>query len=158
MTEVMDRLAGRIDRSGGPAACHLWTGKKNRLGYGKARISGRDVYVHRWLLGQKRGTPLLWGDGAWELACHSCNNPSCCNVRHLYVGSYMDNTDDAVRAGTRCPPPLAALNQRKTHCPAGHAYDVANTYVSPEGKRTCRRCRANRRAASKRGAASCASS
>lgn len=28
----------------------------------------------------------------------------------------------------------------KTHCPEGHPYDEANTYVSPNGGRNCRAC------------------
>jgi hypothetical protein len=31
-------------------------------------------------------------------------------------------------------------DQRKTHCPAGHPYDDANTYVNPKGWRCCRLC------------------
>jgi hypothetical protein len=31
--------------------------------------------------------------------------------------------------------------QAKTHCPAGHEYDEANTYISAQGWRRCRRCR-----------------
>jgi len=29
----------------------------------------------------------------------------------------------------------------KSHCPAGHPYDEANTYVNPRGGRSCRICR-----------------
>ena len=29
---------------------------------------------------------------------------------------------------------------RKSHCPAGHPYDEANTYVNPRGGRSCRTC------------------
>lgn len=28
----------------------------------------------------------------------------------------------------------------RTHCPQGHAYDTANTYIAPNGSRNCRRC------------------
>lgn len=31
-------------------------------------------------------------------------------------------------------------DQGKTHCPAGHPYDDANTYVNPKGWRCCRIC------------------
>lgn len=31
-----------------------------------------------------------------------------------------------------------------THCPKGHAYDEANTYLSKKGKRICRACNAER--------------
>ena len=38
-------------------------------------------------------------------------------------------------------------NQLKTHCPAGHPYDVANTYVTKAGHRLCRACHRKREAA-----------
>lgn len=30
--------------------------------------------------------------------------------------------------------------QHKTHCPQGHPYDEANTYVRPDGAYSCRAC------------------
>lgn len=33
------------------------------------------------------------------------------------------------------------LNAVKTHCPEGHAYDEANTYIDPNSHRHCRRCK-----------------
>lgn len=36
---------------------------------------------------------------------------------------------------------MGIANAAKTHCPAGHVYDEANTYVAPDGRRYCRSCR-----------------
>jgi recombination endonuclease VII len=36
---------------------------------------------------------------------------------------------------------VTAKDSAKTHCPKGHPYDEANTWVSPKGWRRCRRCR-----------------
>lgn len=35
---------------------------------------------------------------------------------------------------------MSAANAAKTHCPAGHAYDAENTYMTATG-RACRECR-----------------
>lgn len=35
-------------------------------------------------------------------------------------------------------------NERKTHCPKGHPYDEANTYVTKQGHRLCRACHRER--------------
>jgi hypothetical protein len=41
-----------------------------------------------------------------------------------------------------------AISQaRKTHCPQGHAYNEANTYHDSHGKRQCRHCKRDRKAA-----------
>lgn len=47
---------------------------------------------------------------------------------------------------------LAAENAAKTHCPQGHPYDEANTYVTPEGWRVCRECLRNRDAKKRKAA------
>jgi hypothetical protein len=40
-------------------------------------------------------------------------------------------------------------NSEKTHCPRGHLYDEANTYVTKAGVRHCRTCHREREAARK---------
>lgn len=97
--------------------------------------------AHRWLLGHLRGAPLQPG----EVACHYCDNPPCCNARHLYVGTQADNIRDAMVRGRHVPPPRAM--EAKTTCPAGHPYDEANTWIRRTGSRQCRACDRARKAA-----------
>lgn len=35
------------------------------------------------------------------LVLHSCDNPPCCNERHLFLGTYKDNEQDKIRKGRR---------------------------------------------------------
>jgi hypothetical protein len=81
---------------------------------------------------------------AWEMAhgpvpkglsvCHTCDNPGCVNVEHLFVGSNKENQRDKVTKGRH-------HEQAKTHCPQGHEYSEDNTYINPAGWRICRTCR-----------------
>lgn len=61
---------------------------------------------------------------------HLCRFPLCVNPLHLEVVTQREN----VRRGYRYQLDI-------THCPAGHAYDEANTYIRKGGKRACRTCK-----------------
>ena len=95
--------------------------------YGKAG----GTTAHRWTW------MLLHGeipDGL--LVCHTCDNPPCCNPGHLFLGTAKDNVRDAMNKGRR----PRVTDERM--CPRGHAYDEANTYWTPAGRRQCKKCRA----------------
>jgi hypothetical protein len=129
------RFLSYVDASGGPDACHHWTGTMVN-GYGQFSAKGKDLGAHRWILGHLRGEPL----GPDEQALHHCDNPPCVNERHLYVGDHAQNMRDRTERD-RAKNVLAESMAAKTHCPQGHAYDNANTYHPPNGGRDCRACR-----------------
>lgn len=101
--------------------CWLWQGTI-RSGHGQFKAEGRTVQAARWSWERAHG-PLP--RGVW--LAHDCDSTSCVNPAHLRP------VDPGAIAG--------AHERAKTHCPAGHPYDDANTYVTPTGKRMCRACR-----------------
>lgn len=131
-----ERFMAHVDTSGGPDTCHPWTGNRNRKGYGLFfdREARKAKLAHRWLLGHLRGVPLSLD----EQANHHCDNPSCCNPAHLYVGTQIQNIRDREERGRGNS---GAASAGKTRCVNGHLYDGANTYISPQGWRQCRACR-----------------
>src|ERR1700677_2197549 len=71
--------------------CWLWTGSKDKKGYGRFRLGNKLWNAHRvsWL--------LHMGDIPKKLVLHNCpfgDNPSCVNPNHLFVGSHGDNAKD----------------------------------------------------------------
>jgi hypothetical protein len=122
------------------SGCWLWEGAQTRGGYGCIRIhigrrKGIMKKVHRLAYEEAYG-PIP--DGLWVL--HHCDVPACCNPAHLYVGTRADNTRDLIaRKGPLRGQPF--LNTLKTHCPKGHSYTDANTYVWG-GMRHCLKCNA----------------
>jgi hypothetical protein len=120
--------------------CWPWTGNPTSGGYGQftVKINGtfKMVAAHRWVLEKLLGRKLILIPRGVEDACHSCNNPICCNPLHLYVDSRSGNIKYAVATGRHA-------QSAKTHCPKNHLYDEANTYVKPDGERCCRACRAD---------------
>lgn len=82
--------------------CWQWTGYTNK-GYGRLDIAGVEgVYAHRAAyISANPSCGLSLKDDSDKDRCvlHSCDNPSCCNPRHMFIGSHDDNMDDKVSKG-----------------------------------------------------------
>lgn len=89
----IERLWSYIDRSGGPDACWPWTGSRDRRGYGKVFWDGHLATVTRVVWTVTHGAPPE------HHACHTCDNPPCCNPAHLFDGTRTENMQDAARKG-----------------------------------------------------------
>jgi hypothetical protein len=118
-----------LDQSGGPDACWPFTGGCSSNGYGNSWANGKSALAHRVAWERERG-PIPSGLDV----LHRCDNPPCCNVRHLFLGTDSDNIRDSVAKERH-------HNARKTHCLRGHPFEGNNLYVNPGGRRLCRYCR-----------------
>lgn len=74
--------------------CLVWTGRTYRRGYGRVRIDGHERAVHRvaWMMVHGAIPEGL-------LVCHRCDNPPCCRVDHLFLGTMLDNARDSKAKG-----------------------------------------------------------
>lgn len=97
LDEQIERFRKRIDIRG-KNECWPWTGGKSSKevgqNYGKVWFMGRKHRAHR-LAYELFNRSLL----PTELVCHSCDNPPCCNPKHLFVGNHYDNTHDCISKG-----------------------------------------------------------
>lgn len=92
---IRHRLEACVDRSGGPDACHLWTARTNRAGYGLVPHGQKgQAMAHRVAYVAVNG-PIPAG----ALVCHRCDVPACCNPAHLFLGSILDNNRDKYAKG-----------------------------------------------------------
>lgn len=93
---LRDRLYDAIDRSGGPDSCWIWTRGKSS-GYGVVGTENSpkgSTLVHRLIAAEVYG-PLSEDD----VVMHSCDNPPCCNPKHLIVATQAANIEDCERKG-----------------------------------------------------------
>ena len=74
--------------------CWLWTGGRDRQGYGKFYWDGRTVRAHR-------ASFLLTYGTSPEVVCHRCTNPSCVRPEHLYAGDTETNLIDIMQERIR---------------------------------------------------------
>lgn len=78
-----------VDKS---SACWNWTGSTHKFGYGEFRRNSILIRSHRFSYELHKGEiPTGFGIN------HHCDNPKCVNPAHLYAGTQLDNTNDAVK-------------------------------------------------------------
>jgi hypothetical protein len=87
-----DRFRAKVDSSGGPDACWPFMGARSSDGYGSVVFQGKLRGAHQ--------VAYFLENGVWpKHTMHSCDNPPCCNPRHLFDGSVKQNQNDAVARG-----------------------------------------------------------
>lgn len=79
--------------------CWIWTGAKKK-GYGFLRRLGlQQMRAHRY------AWYLTYGELPSLYVLHECDNPSCVNPAHLFLGTAQDNSDDMMQKGRhKCNP------------------------------------------------------
>lgn len=110
--------------------CVIWVGGLNQKGYGSGRLRGdRAGGIHRRVYEEFIG-PIPDG----MLLDHLCRVRSCINPKHLEPVTPRENAHRGL------------TNAAKKRCKRGHPFDIENTYIGPDGHRSCRQCARERRA------------
>ena len=103
---TQERVAHFLSLIGPPdpvTGCREWQGSRIKSGYGQfhlGRVQGKCIVVraHRTVY------ELVYGLVPDELQIrHRCDNPPCCNLDHLLIGTPYDNVHDAIERGRRVP-------------------------------------------------------
>ena len=75
-------------------SCWEWIGAKNERGYGVFTKNRTNIKAHRF------SWELVYGKiNGGMFICHSCDNPSCVNPNHLFIGNQKDNMADCKSKG-----------------------------------------------------------
>lgn len=87
------RFWSHVDKSGD---CWIWKAYCNKRGYGQFGHFDKVLKAHRVAY------EITYGKVPNNLeVCHHCDNPSCVNPKHLFLGTHSDNMQDESRKG-RC--------------------------------------------------------
>ena len=70
--------------------CIEWTRAKTKGGYGLIWNEKKLKYIHRLTYENAHNVTLKRTD----YVCHSCDNPSCYNIEHLFLGNAEVNNKD----------------------------------------------------------------
>jgi hypothetical protein len=89
--ELLTNLDPCRPRSG---ACWIWPRWKSEEGYGCIFFDGYKFPVHRLSFEHYKGR-IPYG----QEIMHQCDNPSCFNPDHLFLGTHQENMQDMARKG-----------------------------------------------------------
>lgn len=141
---ITDRFQRKF-QSSPDGGCWEWAANKDAKGYGLLAFKGKSYRAHR-LSWELTNGPIPDG----MLVCHKCDNPSCVNPEHLFIGTPKDNTQDSVKKGRHVMPQKSPgymhYNLRRTHCRYGHPLSGDNLAIWGKGRRmrACRACNRKR--------------
>lgn len=99
---LLARLRARIGRDPDDwTKCWTWAGGTSDFGYGimKAPVDLGHGKLKNWVAHRLLYALLIQDIPDGMLVLHRCDNPPCCNPRHLFLGTHKDNTQDMIQKG-----------------------------------------------------------
>ncbi len=80
--------------------CWEWVGLKHKQGYGRMRIKAEGYKYRKALLSHRVSWEIHNGPIPDKMfVLHKCDNTSCVNPQHLFIGDQFDNMRDMVKKG-----------------------------------------------------------
>ena len=94
-------LWSKVEKKG-EDECWPWQGYNNGK-YGRVEINDKSYYAHRVIFNLANPGKIDLNapkdTDEYGFIMHSCDNPICCNPKHLLIGTHADNMADKVAKG-----------------------------------------------------------
>lgn len=101
-SKIVDRFMAKVVKTDG---CWNWSARKTPQGYGRISVGNVNKLAHRVAF------ELMVGPIGELHVLHRCDNPSCVNPKHLWLGTNTENIADKVAKG-RVPSFVGSANPR----------------------------------------------
>jgi hypothetical protein len=115
--EIEKRFWAKVEKT---TDCWTWKGAKKSKGYGELNIRHYPHDAHRisWELANGPIPEKMW-------VLHRCDNPSCVNPNHLWLGTVLENNRDMFFK-KRNKSTGRSTHILPTHCKNGHPFSPDN--------------------------------
>lgn len=131
------RFQDKVSEPDPETGCTIWLGGRSKAGYGVFHpAKGETIGAHRWAMSQSAGRELTRD----EFVCHTCDNPPCVRLDHLFIASHQQNMDDMLAKGRYNHGRSAKLDQQQVRAmreQAAHGTliaDLSRSFGVSEGR------------------------